>query len=166
MGGYVDEVAGDLDDLSIEPGQGAEIYSLAALQKLQQGEDAESQNLLNKAKALDPNNPVSLLREGYILLDEGKEGAANSLFRALELAPDLSEAWILLAQAKYEEEGLNAELLRGIIYLRHGNEKKALEHFTYLVKRDPDNAGAIRYLMIGEARWENFDEAIKYGEPH
>ncbi len=178
--GYVDEVAGDLDDLSIEPGQGAEIYSLAALQKLQQGEDAESQNLLNKAKALDPNNPVSLLREGYILLDEGKEGAANSLFRALELAPDLSEAWILLAQAKYEEEGLNAaltiadqwaelnelngELLRGIIYLRHGNEKKALEHFTYLVKRDPDNAGAIRYLMIGEARWENFDEAIKYGE--
>ncbi|MDG6096161.1 PEP-CTERM system TPR-repeat protein PrsT [Alteromonas sp. ZYF713] len=178
--GYVDEVAGNIEDLTIEPGQGAEIYSLAALQKLQQGEDAESQEFLSKAKALDPNNPVSLLREGYILLDEGKEGAANSLFRALELAPDLSEAWILLAQAKYEEEGLNAalkvadqwaelnelngELLRGIIYLRHGNEKKALEHFTFLVKRDPDNAGAIRYLMIGEARWENFDEAIKYGE--
>ncbi len=178
--GYVNEVAGNLDDLNIEPGQGAEIYSLAALQKLQQGEDAESQKLLKRAKALDPNNPVSLLREGYILLDEGKEGATDSLSRALEIAPDLSEAWILLAQAKYEEEGLsaalkvadqwaelnelNGELLRGIIYLRHGDEKAAIEHFTNLVKRDPDNAGAIRYLMIGEARWENFDKAIDYGE--
>lgn len=178
--GYVDEVAGSIDDLNIEPGQGSEIYSLAALQKLQQGENAQSESLLKKAKELDPNNPVSLLREGYILLDEDKDGAVDSLARALELAPDLSEAWILLAQAKYEEEGLesalavadkwaelnelNGELLRGIIYLRHGDEKKAIEHFTTLVKRDPDNAGAIRYLMIGEARWDNFDKAIEYGE--
>ncbi|WP_296049864.1 XrtA/PEP-CTERM system TPR-repeat protein PrsT [uncultured Alteromonas sp.] len=178
--GYVDEVAGSLDDLNIEPGQGAEIYSLAALQKLQQGEAAESESLLNKAKSLDPNNPVGLLREGYILLDEGKDGAADSLAKALELAPDLSEAWILLAQAKYEEEGLasaltvadkwaelnelNGELLRGIIYLRDGDEKQAISHFTNLVKRDPNNAGALRYLMIGEARWDNFDKAIEYGE--
>lgn len=178
--GYVNEVAGSLDDLNIEPGQGAEIYSLAALQKLQQGEVAETESLLNKAKVLDPNNPVGLLREGYILLEEDKPGAADSLARALELAPDLSEAWILLAQAKYEEEGLdaalavadkwaelnelNGELLRGIIYLRDNNEKQAITHFTNLVKRDPDNVGAIRYLMIGEARWDNFDKAIEYGE--
>ena len=178
--GYVNEVAGSLDDLNIEPGQGAEIYSLAALQKLQQGENAESQSLLNRAKALDPNNPVSLLREGYILLDEGQEGAADSLIKALELAPDLSEAWILLAQTKYEEEGLdsalaiadqwaelnelNGKLLRGIVYLRHGDEKKASENFTDLVKRDPDNTSAIRYLMIGEARRDNFDKAIEYGK--
>lgn len=176
--GYVEEVASNLDELNLDAGLSSEIYSLAALQKLQQGQAAKSKEYLSKAKGLDPDNPVGLLREGYILLDENKESASKSLTKALSIDPDLNEAWVLLAQVRFDQEGLesalavadewsklnplNGELLKGIIYLRDNNEKQANVHFANLLKADPDNKGALRYLMIGEARQDNFDTAMSY----
>lgn len=178
--GYVEDVASNLDDLNIEPGQGAEIYSLAALQKLQLGEQAKSKEFIDKAKTLDPNNPVGLLREGYILLNEDQARAVDSLSKALNIDPNLSEAWVLLAQVKFNEEGLdaalevaqqwgeinelNGELLKGIIYLRANDEPKANQHFAEIIKYDQDNIGALRYLMIGEARQDNFESAMEYAK--
>lgn len=178
--GYVEDVASSLDGLSIEPGQGAEIYSLAALQKLQKGQRAESERYLSKARSLDPNNPVSLLREGFILLDDNQASAVDSLAKALDIDPNLSEAWVLLAQAKYEESGLasalaiadqwgelspiNGEFLKGILYLRDEQETEASRHFSQVLKYDPENTAALRYMMIGNARQDKFKEAMEYAE--
>ncbi|TPV62097.1 PEP-CTERM system TPR-repeat protein PrsT [Aestuariibacter sp. GS-14] len=178
--GYVEDVASSLDGLSIEPGQGAEIYSLAALQKLQKGQRAESERYLSKARTLDPNNPVSLLREGFILLDDNQASAVDSLTQALNIDPNLGEAWILLAQAKYEEKGLaaalavaeqwgelsaiNGEFLKGILYLRDNQEVEAGKHFSQVLKYDPENTAALRYMMIGKARQDKFEDAMVYAE--
>lgn len=178
--GYVEDVASSLDNLSIEPGQGSEIYSLAALQKLQKGQRAESERYLSKARNLDPNNPVSLLREGYILLDDNQASAVDSLAKALDIDPNLSEAWILLAQAKFDESGLdaalavaeqwgelspvNGEFLKGILYLRAEQEVQAGKHFSQVLKFDPDNTAALRYMMIGKARQDQFDDAMIYAD--
>jgi putative PEP-CTERM system TPR-repeat lipoprotein len=177
--GYVSDVADDLSMLNITGEQSSEIYGLAALKNLQMGNIDEANQYIEKATMLAPESPVTLLRKGFIDLESGELNASKNLAKALEIDPSIDEAWVLLAEAKYKESGLdsaiqvakewqqtnqvNGLLLEGVMYLKAKKESLATAKFEQALTLDPEHKGALRYVMIAKARTGEFEAALELG---
>ncbi|TWU35687.1 tetratricopeptide repeat protein [Novipirellula aureliae] len=150
--------------LEAKPSEG--MYRIRAILYRMQGKEDEALADLNKALAMQPKDPVSLLQRAGIALSRGDvKGAKQDLRAAIRIAPQIAEAdqTVFVRCLIAVEEGRLADAINDMkllaardpasierqlqlanLYLRDDRPRKAIETLTGVLDRDPNNAAIYR----------------------
>ncbi|MEE3234260.1 MAG: tetratricopeptide repeat protein [Candidatus Latescibacterota bacterium] len=132
-----------------------------------------------QASTLEPQNAQYHFRLGTVLHAQSRYGEAkNSLLKSLSLKVDYAAPRIALAKLLYDIEGKvdtaqillreaislapqsdEARYTLGLIFLREGSPRKAIETFSDLVKNDSTNSKARMQLGFSFFQANQLDEA-------
>ncbi len=174
--------------LEAKPSEG--MYRMRAILYRMEGKDDEALADLNKALAMQPRDPMSLLQRAEIALSrDDVKSAKRDLKSAAKLAPQVanSDQAIFVRCLIAIEEGRNADaindmkllvsrdpanVLRQIqlanLYIQDERPRKAIETLTMILDRDPNNVTVLRaradaMLAIGEHgnAIKDYERAIK-----
>ena len=126
-----------------------DVYLLIAqLQSIDGGEPKKAKDAAEKAVELLTDD-TEQLSEALVVrgsLSEDQDKMLADLDRALELNPRNSKAW----------------RVRGVLRLRNGEDKKALDDFMQLAKHDPNNTGALQAVAEVLVRMKKYDQALEH----
>ena len=174
--------------LAAKPSEG--MYRMRAILYRSERKFDEALSDLNKAIAMQPKDPMSLLQRAELALDRDDVKAAKEDFRAaLQAAPQIinAEATIALRSRIALQENrladaindaqllLNAkpgDLFRRLrlatLYSLDNRPRKAIEIFSSILQDDPDNAAVLRsrgdaLLSVGDhsSAIDDYEKAIK-----
>ena len=177
--------------LEANPNEG--MYRMRAILYRMEGKEAEALADLNKALAMQPRDPMSLLQRAEIAL--GREDIASAK-RDLKSATQLAPQIVNMDQAVFVrcliamEEGRMADAINDMkilvsreptntvrqiqlanLYIRDERPRKAIETLTSVLDRDPSNISCLRaradaLLGIGEhdKAIKDYEVAIKFLE--
>lgn len=113
--------------LEAKPSEG--MYNLRALLFRMEGKEEEALSDLNKALALRPNNPITLLQRAEIsLFQKNIKSAKQDLKAASDIDPRIAN----------EDQ---AVFVRCLIAVEEGRMADAINDMNLLVSRNPDNVG-------------------------
>jgi len=144
-----------------------------------EGRYRDAGQLLNRALALAPNDPLTITDIGRVLVAENRlEEAIRAFEAAVTVHPGLAAAWLELgsvrdivgddagARAAYEQVRSlvpgNAEAWAALatIALRHGDVAQARQLAEEAIRRQPDHPGAGLVLASAEVERGNTAEAL------
>ncbi len=149
----------------------------------QLGENDLGEEYCRRAIRLDPDFPVAHMNLGKIMLDQQRpEEAVFYLEKAVELAPHLLPAYLLLAEAYASispdqsekaiqicrqvladnPEFLEARRMLGTLWLAAGEPAKALPHLQAVLREQPNHKAANLQAGIAWNRLGNPQSAIPY----
>jgi len=177
--------------LEAKPSEG--MYRIRAILYRMQGKEDEALSDLNKALAMQPKDPVSLLQRAGIALSRGDvKGAKQDLRAAIRIAPQIADAdqTVFVRCLIAVEEGRLADAINDMkllaardpasverqlqlanLYLRDDRPRKAIETLTDILDRDPSNAGIYRtradaLLSVGDHKEAiaDYERAIELAE--
>jgi tetratricopeptide (TPR) repeat protein len=161
--------------LEAKPSEG--MYRMRAILYRMEGKEDEALADLNKALAMQPRDPISLLQRAEISLSrDDVKSAKEDLRSATKLAPQVanSDQAIFVRCMIAIEEGRNADAINDMkllvsrdptnvirqiqlanLYLEDDRPRKAIETLTSILDRDPSNVTVLRaradaMLAIGE----------------
>ncbi len=161
--------------LEAKPSEG--MYRMRAILYRMEGKEDEALADLNKALAMQPRDPISLLQRAEISLSRDDiKSAKEDLRSATKLAPQVanSDQAIFVRCMIAIEEGRNADAINDMkllvsrdptnvirqiqlanLYLEDDRPRKAIETLTNILDRDPSNVTVLRaradaMLAIGE----------------
>ncbi|WP_442505951.1 tetratricopeptide repeat protein [Novipirellula sp. SH528] len=161
--------------LAAKPSEG--MYRMRAILYRMQGKEDEAFADLNKALAMQPKDPISLLQRAEIALSRGDIRAAKrDLKSAMGIAPQIADAeqTIVVRVLIAVEEGRMADAISDMkslvdrdptsimrqlqlanLYLRDDRPRQAIETLSAVLDRDPKNASVLRsradaLLSVGE----------------
>ncbi|MEM5498057.1 XrtA/PEP-CTERM system TPR-repeat protein PrsT [Paraglaciecola mesophila] len=178
--GETDNLAQLLEGISGQDIRKSSLLENAAMIKFREGDLDESKNLFKQAKEGDPNNAVTLLREGLVKLSSGDQSGIESLESAVAIDDTLNEAWSLLAQAHIQANNpqqalsiakrwqevnkIDGLVLESYLLQQLNDDVKARATLQKVLELAPDNYPAMRFLMLMNAREKRFDEARTLAE--
>jgi putative PEP-CTERM system TPR-repeat lipoprotein len=173
--GYSEAALEQAEQLELSEKNRARLLSTAAIQQFQSGNFSKSIEYMSEANQYDPGNAVNLLREGFIKLSANDQSGLDNLSEAIRYDQSIDEAWMLLAESHLKNGDIRAALdiakkwrqinqldgmaLEGYVYLKTNKIEQAKKIFEELLTLDNAHMGAVRYLMLINARQENFDQA-------
>ena len=173
--GYTDAVIEQIENLELDETYRASLLSSAAIQQFQSGDFSKAVEYISKANQFDPGNAANLLIEGFIKLSSNDPSGLNVLSEAIEYDQSIDEAWLLSAEAHLRNGDPRAALeiakswqqvnledgmsLEGYILLQTNKIKEAKNIFEDILSLNTEHTGATRYLMLINARQENFVKA-------
>lgn len=173
--GYTVAALEQLERLGLNGKNRANILSTAAIQQFQSGNFPEAIEYISEANQFDPHNAVNLLKEGFIKLSANDQSGLDDLSEAIMYDQSMHEAWLLLAETHLKNGNPQAALeiakrwqqinqedgmsLEGYILLQANKTEEAKKVFNELLSINNEHAGAMRYLMLINARQENFNQA-------
>ncbi|GAA4469363.1 tetratricopeptide repeat protein [Novipirellula rosea] len=161
--------------LEAKPSEG--MYRMRAILYRMQGKEDEAFADLNKALAMQPKDPISLLQRAEIALSRGDIRAAKrDLKSAMGIAPQIADAeqTIVVRVLIAVEEDRMADAINDMktlvdrdptstvrqlqlanLYLRDDRPRQAIETLSAVLDRDPKNASVLRsradaLLSVGE----------------
>ncbi len=161
--------------LAAKPSEG--MYRMRAILYRLQGKEDEALADLNKALAMQPKDPISLLQRSEIALSRGDiQAAKRDLKTAMGIAPQVADAEqaIVVRCLIAVEEGRMADAINDMktlvdrdptsivrqlqlanLYLRDERPRQAIEILSAVLDRDPKNASVLRsradaLLSVGE----------------
>lgn len=173
--------------IEAKPSEG--LYRLRAILYRMEGEEEKALKDLNKALAMQPQDPVSLLQRAEIALANGDAQAAKRDLRAAtEIAPQVAntdQAIFVRCLIAIEEERMAdaindmkllvsrapndtmRQLQLANLYLQDERPRQAIDTLTEILQREPDNASVLRsrgdaLLAVGEHRKaiEDYERAL------
>ena len=168
VGKPVSEIAGHIDGGPLQVNR----LNVQAIGLLEHDRVFEAENVLNKALALDPNNPFTLNNLGYTKEKEGEleqavqmyeKAAAQHSDERIIVAVDRNKSWrgkkissIAARNADHvrdmveKDQSPEAQVarlnLRGVTALNRNNRAAAQQFFTQAYKLDPNNAFALNNM--------------------
>ena len=174
--------------IEARPNEG--LYRLRAILYRMQNKEDEALADLNKALAMQPRDPASLLQRAEMALGrKDVRSAKKDLRDAIRLAPQIAEAdqTIFVRCLIAIEEGRMADAINDMkmlvardpgnsvrqlqlanLYLQDERPRKAIETLSSILDRDPTNVGVLRsradaYLSVGEHQnaIDDYERAIK-----
>ncbi len=174
--------------LAAKPSEG--MYRMRAILYRNQGEDEKALSDLNKAIAMQPKDPLSLIMRAEVALDRKDISAAKAdLKSAEELAPQLKEsdkgialrAQIAIAEERFVDaindakllvermpENVERHLFLANLYSLDKRPRKAIDVYTALLNDDPKNAVVLRargdmLLSVGDhaAAVEDYETVVQ-----
>ncbi|TWT84800.1 photosystem I assembly protein Ycf3 [Planctomycetes bacterium CA13] len=177
--------------LEAKPSEG--MYRIRAILYRMKGREDEALSDLNKALAMQPKDPISLLQRAEIALARNDiKGAKQDLRAAIRLAPQVENAdqTIFVRCLIAVEEGRMADAINDMkilaardpsntdrqlqlatLYLRDERPRKAVEVLSSILDRDPKNALVYRsrgdaLLNVGDHAdaIADYENAIKYAD--
>jgi putative PEP-CTERM system TPR-repeat lipoprotein len=173
--GYTENLSELLDTFSGSSEQGISLFENAAMAMFREGDVEQAKKMFDKANTIEPGNAVNLMRAGLIKLSTNDPSGIQSLESAIAQDSSLDEAWSLLAQGYMENnhsakalqtaqnwqktDKPNGLALEAYLNLQLGNTTKARELLEQCLQVAPEHPGAMRFLMLLNAREKRFDEA-------
>jgi putative PEP-CTERM system TPR-repeat lipoprotein len=173
--GYTEEALEQVERLELNEKNKANFLSTAAIQQFQSGNFSKAIEYIGEANQYDPGNAVNLLREGFIKLSANDQSGLDNLSEAIKYDQSIDEAWMLLAESHLKNGDPRAALevakrwqqinqvdgmsLEGYILLQTDKTEQAKNIFEALLTIDSAHKGAMRFLMLINARQENFAQA-------
>jgi tetratricopeptide (TPR) repeat protein len=177
--------------LESKPSEG--LYRMRAILYRMQLKEEEALADLNKALAMQPRDPISLLQRAEISIAKGNVQAAKDDLRAAErIEPRVaaSEQAILVRCFIAVEEGRMADAINEMktlidrdptndmrklqlanLYIRDDRPRQAIEVLSTILDRDPTNISVLRsradaYLSVGEHKQAiaDYEQAIKVAD--
>lgn len=177
---------------AIEAGPSEGLYRLRGLIRRAQGDEDEAMADFGKALELQPKDPITLLQRAEISLGRGDIKAAKSdLEEAIRVEPRVADSVAAVRVRCYiaVEEGRMADAINDMslivqanpedpfwalqlasLYVRDKRPRKAIELTTEILKRDPENAAALRtrgdtLLGLGQhaEAIQDYDKALAAG---
>lgn len=174
--------------IEAQPSDG--LYRLRAILYRMQGEEDKALEDLNKALAMEPKDPVSLLQRAEISIFQGDvKSAKQDLQAAIDVAPQIANAKeaIYVRCLIASEEGRTADAINDMkqlvqgepenvvrrlqlanLYREDGRPRRAIDTLSAILQRDPDNPIALRYradtlLGVGEhaEAVEDYEKALQ-----
>jgi tetratricopeptide (TPR) repeat protein len=174
--------------IEAQPSDG--LYRLRAILYRMQGEEDKALEDLNKALAMEPEDPVSLLQRAEISIFQGDvKSAKQDLRAAIDVAPQIANAKeaIYVRCLIASEEGRTADAINDMkqlvqrepenvvrrlqlanLYREDGRPRRAIDTLSAILQRDPGNPIALRYradtlLGVGEHEQavEDYEKALK-----
>ncbi len=175
---------------TLEAKPSEELYRIRAILYRMQGKEAEALADLNKALALQPKDPSSLLQRAEIsLFQKDIKSAKRDLKSASDLDPVIadSDQAIFVRCLIAVEEGRMPDAINDMkelvsrdpgnpsrqlqlanLYLQDDRPRKAIEVFSAILDRDPNDAGVLRsrgdaLLSVGDhaAAIDDYERALK-----
>ena len=173
--GYTNEAIEQLPTLGLTSKDKASVLSTAAIQQFQYGNFSKAKQFIDEANKADPGNAENLLKEGFIRLSTNDLGGLEYLNKTIEYDDSVNEAWMLIAETHLKNNKPNEALqlaqkwqqtnqvggllLEGYIKLQIGENSDAKKVLKQVLAIEPDNIGALRFLMLVNAQEQNFTEA-------
>lgn len=173
--GYTENLSELLDTFSGSSEQGVSLFENAAMAMFREGDIEQATKMFDKVNTLQPDNAVNLMRAGLVKLSANDPSGIQSLESAIAQDNSLDEAWALLAQGYMENNNSakalqtaqnwqqidkpNGLSLEAYLNLQLGNNNKARELLEQCLQVSPQHPGAMRFLMLLNAREKRFDEA-------
>lgn len=173
--GYTEAALEQVERLELSEKNRASLLSAAAIQQFQSGNFSKAIEYMGEANQYDPGNAVNLLREGFIKLSANDQSGLDNLSEAIRYDQSIDEAWMLLAESHLKNGDTRAALeiakkwrqinpvdgmaLEGYVFLKTNKIEQAKMIFEELLTLDSTHPSAMRYLMLINARQENFDKA-------
>lgn len=161
--------------LQAKPSEG--LYRMRAILYRMSGKEDEALADLNKALAMQPKDPVSLLQRAEIALSRGDVKAAKQdLKTATQLAPQVADAeqaifvrCLIAIEEKRMADAINdmkllvardpensiRQMQLANLYLQDERPRQAIDVLTTVLDRDPKNAAVLRsradaWLSVGD----------------
>jgi putative PEP-CTERM system TPR-repeat lipoprotein len=173
--GYTEEALEQAAQAELSEKNRANLLSTAAIQQFQSGNFSQAIKYIGEANQYDPGNAVNLLKEGFMKLSANDQSGLDNLSEAIRYDQSIDEAWMLLAESHLKNGDTRAALditekwrqinqvagmsLKGYVFLKANKIEQAKKIFEELLILDNAHMGATRYLMLINARQENFDQA-------
>ena len=177
--------------LEAQPSEG--LYRLRAILYRMQGKEDQALEDLNKALAMQPKDPVSLLQRAEIALSNNDvQAAKRDLKSATEISPQVAnsdQAILVRCLIAIEEErmadAINAmkllverspddtfrQLQLATLYMQDERPRQAVETLSKILDREPKNVTALRtradaLLAVGDhaAAVRDYETALSYSE--
>ncbi len=167
------------DMLDANPNNASIMRSLAQA-KIARGDYVGAQALADRAKKTNEKNPLADQIEGAI--SSGKndmEGALSAFKRAHNAAPNDTQPIVAIVRTymstgkskeaisfidtvlKDNPNNMEAQLIKGQIYLASGNTQSAQQLFSALIRANPKNAVGYQQLAVAQQRANQNDAADK-----
>ncbi len=159
------------------------MYRLRAILYRMQGKEDEAFSDLNKALAMQPKDPISLLQRAEIALSrKDVKSAKRDLKSATEIAPQVAEVeqGIVVRCLIAVEEGRMADAINDMkilverdptsiprqlqlanLYLKDERPRQAIETLTEVLDREPKNAAVLRMRADARLSTGEHAEAVK-----
>ncbi|MFT6896785.1 MAG: putative PEP-CTERM system TPR-repeat lipoprotein [Paraglaciecola sp.] len=173
--GYIENLSELLDTFSGSSEQELSLFENAAMAMFRQGDVEQAKKMFEKANTIEPDNAVNLLRAGLVKLSTNDPSGIQSLESAIAQDSSLDEAWSLLAQGYMENNNSakalqtaqdwqnidkpNGLALEAYLNLQLGHTTQARELLEKTLQLSPQHPGAMRFLMLLNAKDKRFDEA-------
>lgn len=167
------------DMLQANPNNTMLMQSLAQA-RIARGDYVGAQELADKAKKLNDNNPLADQIQGAISIGKNDtEGALNAFKRAHDAAPNDAQPIVAIVKTymragknkeavafidtvlKDNPNNIEAKLIKGQIYMASGELQSAQQLFSEIIATNPKNTVAYQQLAIAQQRLKQSDAAEK-----
>lgn len=174
--------------ISANPSEG--LYRLRAILYRMLGKEDEALADLNKALAMQPRDPIALLQRAEIALGrDDVKSAKEDLKAATDIAPQVEQidqaivvrCFIAIEEGRFADAISDMQILvernpndsfrqlqLGSLYLQDERPRKAIEIYTALLEKEPEDTSVLRsradaYLAVGEHRKAiaDYEKALK-----
>ena len=174
--------------IKASPSEG--VYRMRGILYRFDGQEDKALEDFNKALAMQPKDPMSLLQRSEIsIIRRDVQAAKRDLRSAIQIAPQIEEAdqAIFVGCLIAIEEGRMADAINDMkklvdrdpgnstrlqqlanLYLQDNRPRKAIETLTKILDRDPKNTGILRtradsYLSVGDhaAAVADYEKALR-----
>lgn len=178
--GETENIADLVKNFTGTPEEDSKILAAAAMSMFQQGNVHEAIQFFETSNEKMPNNGLNLMREGLAKISTEDYSGIDILEKAVESDKNMKYAWSLLAQAHMQKNDIEAafsvaqrwqdvnelegQVLKAYLLLQIGDTKKARVILEKIMLSTNNHTGAVRFLMLLNAREKKFEKAKPLAE--